>query len=107
VITRGLSAWSGDSGNYWGTQRHHSRLGIRAYCGLPKLKGRKPFGGFVLSHDFVEAALMRRGGWKVRMATDCGGSWEESPRHSSTSLFADRRWLREICSHTKIIGARA
>ena len=79
VITRGLSAWSGDSGNYWG---HNAIIRVAAfaqYCGLPKLKGRKPFGGYVLSHDFVEAALMRRGGWKVRMATDCGGSWEESP----------------------------
>src|SRR5271167_846235 len=79
VVARGLSAWSGDSGNYWG---HNAIIRIAAFaecCGLPELVGRKPFGGFVLSHDFVEAALMRRRGWKVRMATDCGGSWEESP----------------------------
>jgi membrane glycosyltransferase len=105
VISRGLSAWSGDSGNYWG---HNAIIRIPAfaqYCGLPKLKGRKPFGGFVLSHDFVEAALMRRGGWKVRMATDCGGSWEESPPTLIDIAVRDRRWAQGNLQHMKIIGA--
>jgi membrane glycosyltransferase len=105
VIARGLSAWSGDSGNYWG---HNAIIRISAfaqYCGLPKLKGRKPFGGFVLSHDFVEAALMRRGGWQVRMATDCGGSWEESPPTLIDIAIRDRRWAQGNLQHMKIIGA--
>ena len=105
VITRGLSAWSGDSGNYWG---HNAIIRVRAfaqYCGLPKLKGRKPFGGFVLSHDFVEAALMRRGGWKVRMATDCGSSWEESPPTLIDIAVRDRRWAQGNLQHMKIIGS--
>ena len=75
------------------------------YCGLPRLKGRKPFGGFVLSHDFVEAALMRRGGWKVRMATDCGGSWEESPPTLIDIAIRDRRWAQGNLQHMKIIGS--
>jgi membrane glycosyltransferase len=105
VITRGLSAWSGDSGNYWG---HNAIIRVAAFaqnCGLPKLEGRKPFGGFVLSHDFVEAALMRRGGWKVRMATDCGGSWEESPPSLIDVAIRDRRWAQGNLQHMKIIGA--
>jgi membrane glycosyltransferase len=105
VITRGLSAWSGDSGNYWG---HNAIIRVAAFaqnCGLPKLKGRKPFGGFVLSHDFVEAALMRRGGWKVRMATDCGGSWEESPPSLIDIAIRDRRWAQGNLQHMKIIGS--
>jgi membrane glycosyltransferase len=105
VITRGLSAWSGDSGNYWG---HNAIIRVPAfaqYCGLPKLQGRKPFGGFVLSHDFVEAALMRRGGWKVRMATDCGGSWEESPPTLIDVAIRDRRWAQGNLQHMKIIGS--
>ncbi len=105
VITRGLSAWSGDSGNYWG---HNAIIRIAAFaqnCGLPTLAGRKPFGGFVLSHDFVEAALMRRGGWKVRMATDCGGSWEESPPSLIDVAIRDRRWAQGNLQHMKIIGA--
>ncbi|HEY2146125.1 MAG TPA: glucans biosynthesis glucosyltransferase MdoH [Steroidobacteraceae bacterium] len=103
VITRGLSAWSGDSGNYWG---HNAIIRVAAFaqnCGLPKLAGRKPFGGFVLSHDFVEAALMRRGGWKVRMA-DCGGSWEESPPTLIDIAIRDRRWAQGNLQHMKIIG---
>jgi membrane glycosyltransferase len=72
--------------------------------GLPVLKGRKPFGGHVLSHDFVEAALIRRGGWKVRMATDCGGSWEESPPSLIDVAIRDRRWAQGNLQHTKIIG---
>ncbi|HEY0802330.1 MAG TPA: glucans biosynthesis glucosyltransferase MdoH, partial [Steroidobacteraceae bacterium] len=105
VITRGLSAWSGDSGNYWG---HNAIIRVPAfaqYCGLPKLIGRKPFGGFVLSHDFVEAALMRRGGWKVRMATDFGGSWEESPPTLIDITVRDRRWAQGNLQHMKIIGS--
>jgi membrane glycosyltransferase len=105
VITRGLSAWSGDSSNYWG---HNAIIRMAAFaqnCGLPKLSGRKPFGGFVLSHDFVEAALMRRGGWKVRMATDCGGSWEESPPSLIDVAIRDRRWAQGNLQHMKVIGS--
>ena len=49
------------------------------YAGLPELSGRKPFGGHIMSHDFVEAALMRRGGWAIHMAPTLGGSYEECP----------------------------
>jgi membrane glycosyltransferase len=105
IVSRGLAAWSGDSGNYWG---HNAIIRVRAFaqsCGLPELEGRKPFGGHVLSHDFVEAALMRRGGWKVRMATDCGGSWEESPPSLIDVAIRDRRWAQGNLQHMKIIGA--
>jgi membrane glycosyltransferase len=104
VITRGLAAWSGDSGNYWG---HNAIIRMRAFaqnCGLPELRGRKPFGGHILSHDFVEAALMRRGGYKVRMATDCGGSWEESPPSLIDVAIRDRRWAQGNLQHMKIVG---
>jgi membrane glycosyltransferase len=105
VITRGLAAWSGDSGNYWG---HNAIIRVSAFahhCGLPKLEGRKPFGGFIMSHDFVEAALMRRAGYKIRMATDCGGSWEESPPSLIDVAVRDRRWAQGNLQHMKIIGA--
>jgi membrane glycosyltransferase len=104
VITRGLAAWSGDSSNYWG---HNAIIRITAFaasCGLPQLKGRKPFGGHVLSHDFVEAALMRRAGWKVRMTTELGCSWEESPPSLIDIAVRDRRWAQGNLQHTKIIG---
>jgi len=103
VITHGLAAWSGNSGNYWG---HNAIIRMTAFaqnCGLPLLKGRKPFGGHILSHDFVEAALMRRGGYKVRMA-DCGGSWEESPPSLIDVAVRDRRWAQGNLQHMKIVG---
>ena len=105
VITRGLAAWSGDDGNYWG---HNAIIRISAFahcCGLPQLRGRKPFGGFVLSHDFVEAALMRRAGWKVCMATKLTGSWEESPPSLIDMAVRDRRWAQGNLQHSKIIGS--
>ena len=64
----GVAWWSGADGNYWG---HNAILRVAAFaqaCGLPHLKGRKPFGGHIMSHDFVEAAFLRRAGWGVRLA---------------------------------------
>jgi membrane glycosyltransferase len=105
VIIRGLAAWSGGAGNYWG---HNAIIRIAAFaasCGLPELQGRKPFGGHVLSHDFVEAALMRRAGWKVSMASQLTGSWEESPPSLIDIAVRDRRWAQGNLQHLKIIGA--
>ncbi len=105
VIARGLSAWSGDDGNFWG---HNAVIRVTAFaqsCGLPALPGPKPFGGHMMSHDFVEAALMRRAGWKVRMATDLDGSWEESPPSLIEVANRDRRWAQGNLQHIKVIGA--
>ncbi|MFI4889245.1 MAG: glucans biosynthesis glucosyltransferase MdoH [Steroidobacterales bacterium] len=105
VITRGLAAWSGNDANYWG---HNAIIRVAAFagsCGLPELRGRKPFGGHVLSHDFVEAALMRRAGWKVCMATQLPGSWEESPPSLIDIAVRDRRWAQGNLQHLKIITA--
>jgi membrane glycosyltransferase len=105
LIARGVAAWAGNEGNYWG---HNAIIRVAAFaeaCGLPQLPGRKPFGGHVLSHDFVEAALMRRAGWKVRMAPDLDGSWEESPPSLVDIAVRDRRWAQGNLQHSKIIGA--
>lgn len=104
-IARGVSAWAGDDGNYWG---HNAILRLDAFasaCGLPELPGRKPFGGHILSHDFVEAALMRRAGWKVRMADGLGGSYEESPPSLIDMAIRDRRWAQGNLQHVKVLGA--
>mgnify|MGYP003649744792 CR=1 FL=1 len=79
VIAAGLASWTRSAGNYWG---HNAVIRTRAFAdcaGLPHLKGRPPFGGHILSHDFVEAALMRRAGWAIQMAPTLDGSYEESP----------------------------
>src|SRR3954454_8268804 len=106
VIAAGLSAWSGRDGNYWG---HNATRRPRAFaesCGLPDLPGTPPFGGHILSHDFVEAALIRRAGWTVRIAADIAGSYEESPPSIVDFAARDRRWCQGNLQHARIIGAR-
>lgn len=106
VVARGVAAWQGEDGNYWG---HNALIRVRAFaenCGLPELPGRPPFGGHILSHDFVEAALIRRGGWKVRMDFDLDGSWEGSPPSLVEFAARDRRWAQGNLQHIRVIGAR-
>ncbi len=106
IIARGVSAWQGLDGNYWG---HNAIIRVSAFaecCGMPELPGRMPFGGHVLSHDFVEAALIRRGGWQVRMDTDLGGSWEGAPQTLLDLAARDRRWAQGNLQHLKVVGAR-
>ncbi|PIL21325.1 hypothetical protein P775_04875 [Puniceibacterium antarcticum] len=106
IIARGVSAWQGLDGNYWG---HNAIIRVKAFaecCGMPELPGRKPFGGHVMSHDFVEAALIRRGGWQVRMDTDLGGSWEGAPQSLLDLAARDRRWAQGNLQHVKVVGAR-
>ena len=104
VLTRGLRAWFGNAGNYWG---HNCIIRTQAFAecaGLPELKGKPPFGGLILSHDFVEAALVRRGGWAVRMADDIGGSYEAAPPNLLELAQRDRRWCQGNLQHTRLIG---
>lgn len=105
VIATGLAMWSGRDGNYWG---HNAIIRTKAFadhCGLPDLKGKPPFGGHVLSHDFVEAALIRRAGWSVYMLPDLTGSYEESPPSLIDVSVRDRRWCQGNLQHSRIIGA--
>jgi membrane glycosyltransferase len=106
VIATGLAMWSGRDGNYWG---HNAIIRTKAFadhCGLPDLKGKPPFGGHVLSHDFVEAALIRRAGWSVYMLPDLTGSYEESPPSLIDVSVRDRRWCQGNLQHSRVIGAK-
>ena len=105
VIARGVTWWHGSEGNYWG---HNAMLRTRAFAdhaGLPELPGRKPFGGHVLSHDFVEAALMRRGGWAIHLVPQLDGSYEEGPPSLTDLLVRDRRWCQGNLQHGKVVGS--
>jgi membrane glycosyltransferase len=106
VIAAGLSAWMGRDGNYWG---HNAIIRTRAFadhCGLPDLRGRPPFGGHILSHDFIEAGLMLRAGYTVYMLPSLGGSYEESPPSLIDLAARDRRWCQGNLQHARVIGAR-
>jgi|SRR5881394_1765825 len=105
IVARGIAAWAGDDGNYWG---HNAIVRVRAFAaaaGLPLLPGRKPFGGMVMSHDFVEAALLRRAGWSVRMLPTLGGSWEEGPPSLLDVAARDRRWAQGNMQHLAVVGS--
>jgi len=106
LIAHGIAWWHGTEGNYWG---HNAIIRTRAFAaeaGLPHLPGRKPFGGHILSHDFVEAALMRRGGWAVRMVPALRGSYEESPPSLIDVSARDRRWAQGNLQHLAVLPAR-
>ncbi|HEY4266347.1 MAG TPA: glucans biosynthesis glucosyltransferase MdoH, partial [Micropepsaceae bacterium] len=101
----GLAFLQGTDGNYWG---HNAIIRVRAFmrhCGLPKLPGRAPLGGEILSHDFVEAALLKRAGWDVLMAPALGGSYEEPPPTIFDYLKRDRRWCQGNLQHARLILA--
>src|SRR5688572_22329403 len=106
IVARGMASWQGDDGNYWG---HNAIVRVRAFAaaaGLPTLPGKKPFGGAILSHDFVEAALLRRAGWSVRMLPTLGGSWEDSPPSLLDVAARDRRWAQGNIQHLAVVWSQ-
>ena len=106
TFSAGLAALQGPDGNYWG---HNAIIRMRAFLqhgGLPRLSGKPPFGGEIMSHDFVEAAFLRRAGWEVWMAPDLGGSFEEPPPTIYDYLKRDRRWAQGNLQHARVLIAR-
>jgi membrane glycosyltransferase len=94
LFTAGLHFWQLGDSYYWG---HNAIIRIAPFmrhCALGRLPGRGPLSGEILSHDFVEAALMRRAGWKVWLAYDLPGSYEETPPNLLDELKRDRRWCQ-------------
>jgi membrane glycosyltransferase len=92
--TTGAAWWQGSAGPYWG---HNAIIRVAPFadhCALPTLPGAPPMGGWVLSHDQVEAALMRGAGWEVRVIPDEFESWEENPTSLPDFLKRDLRWCQ-------------
>ncbi|HZZ79666.1 MAG TPA: glucans biosynthesis glucosyltransferase MdoH [Gemmataceae bacterium] len=103
VFLEGFAWWSHADGNYWG---HNAIIRVEPFtrhCDLPTLPGAPPFGGEILSHDFVEAALMRRAGLKVCLAEDLDGSYEESPPTLLDFARRDQRWCQGNLHHLRLI----
>ncbi len=105
VYARGLAEMQGRAGPYWG---HNAIFRVRAFaesCGLPALPGRPPLGGPILSHDIVEAALMVRAGWRVRLDPDLSGSYERTPETLVDHAARDRRWCQGNLQHLRLLTA--
>ncbi|MCD9127430.1 glucans biosynthesis glucosyltransferase MdoH [Luteimonas fraxinea] len=106
VIAHGVAWWHGAESNYWGHNALIRTAAFAAHGGLPELQGHTPFRGAVLSHDFVEAALIRRGGWALHMVPTLEGSYEEGPPTLTDMLVRDRRWCQGNLQHGGVLPAR-
>jgi membrane glycosyltransferase len=104
MLASGLAFWQLGESNYWG---HNAILRLRPFaqhCELPRLSGALAFGGAILSHDFVEAAFMRRAGYEVRQLPNLAGSWEEVPANIIDYAARDRRWAQGNLQHLRMLG---
>jgi membrane glycosyltransferase len=106
VFIAGLNYWALDFGNYWGHNAIIRTEPFMQFCDLPSLPGRKPFGGQILSHDFVEAALMLRENWTVWLAYDLEGSYEEAPQALIENAQRERRWCQGNLQHGLVLFAK-
>jgi membrane glycosyltransferase len=104
TYTMGQAWWTGDCGPFWG---HNALLRIKPFaehCVLPALSGTPPLGGDLLSHDQVEAVLMRRAGFEVRvMPVECG-SYEDNPPDAIEFGRRDVRWCQGNMQYLKLLG---
>lgn len=106
LFTAGLHFWQLGESHYWG---HNAILRVAPFmrhCALGKIPGRGPLAGEILSHDFVEAALMRRAGWSVWIAYDLPGSYEEMPPSLLDELKRDRRWCQGNLQNFQLFTAQ-
>jgi len=102
IFAAGLSFWQLGDAQYWG---HNAIIRVKPFmenCALPRLPGDPPLGGEILSHDFVEAALMRRAGYEVWLSYDLEGSYEETPPTLLEELSRDRRWCQGNLQHLRL-----
>ena len=106
LLAEGLATWARSEGNYWG---HNAIIRTRAFAEtamLPHLRGRGGRADLILSHDFVEAGLLRRAGWGVRFLPRVTGSFEETPATLIDYVIRDRRWCRGNLQHLRLLGTR-
>ncbi len=106
VFAAGLTFWQLGESNYWG---HNAIVRLRPFaqfCSLPRLRGSPPFGGEIMSHDIVEAALMRRAGYHIWLVPDIAGSWEEVPTNVIDYAARDRRWAQGNLQHLSVMPMR-
>ncbi|MEJ2345534.1 MAG: glucans biosynthesis glucosyltransferase MdoH [Gammaproteobacteria bacterium] len=105
AFAAGLSFWQLGDGHYWGHNVIIRTAPFMRHCMLPRLPGDGPLSGDIMSHDFVEASLMRRAGWKVWLAYDLPGSFEEAPPTLPDELKRDRRWCHGNLQHLRVMFA--
>jgi membrane glycosyltransferase len=99
----GSAWWHADCGPFWGHNAAVRVAPFREHCQLPELPGKPPFGGHILSHDQIEAVLMRNAGFEVRVLPEEEGSWEEMPPALPDFVGRDLRWCQGNLQYFKLI----
>jgi len=103
LFTAGMRFWQLGESHYWGHNAILRMAPFMAHCALAPLPGDGPLAGEVMSHDFVEAALMRRAGWKVWVADELDGSYEQVPPNLLAELQRDRRWCHGNLQNSRLM----
>jgi membrane glycosyltransferase len=104
LFTAGMQYWQLGEAHYWG---HNAIIRVEPFmkhCGLGTLPGTGSLAGEILSHDFVEAALMRRAGYEVWLVGDLEGSYEQQPPHLLAELQRDRRWCQGNLQNARLMA---
>lgn len=104
LFTAGMQYWQLGESHYWG---HNAIIRVEPFmkhCALAPLAGRGGLSGDILSHDFVEAALMRRAGYHVWLVNDLVGSYEQQPPSLLEELQRDRRWCQGNLQNARLIA---
>ena len=104
LFSAGMQYWQLGESHYWGHNAIIRIAPFMAHCALAPLPGRGGLSGDILSHDFVEAALMRRAGWQTWLVPDLPGSWEQQPPHLLAELQRDRRWCQGNLQNARLIA---
>ncbi|NWG24722.1 MAG: glucans biosynthesis glucosyltransferase MdoH [Pseudorhodoplanes sp.] len=102
--TTGATWWQGDCGPYWGHNAIFRIAPFHDHCQLPPLPADALFGGHVLSHDQIEAVLMRRAGYEVRVMPEEDHSWEENPPTLIEFIRRDLRWCQGNMQYWYFLG---
>lgn len=106
ALAEGLAKWSDREGNYWGHNAIIRTAAFASCAGIPRLNTIRSKGALILSHDFVEAGLLRRAGWAVRFMPRIKGSYEEVPATLVDYVLRDRRWCQGNLQHLNILGSK-
>ncbi|MEM6849598.1 MAG: glucans biosynthesis glucosyltransferase MdoH, partial [Pseudomonadota bacterium] len=104
AYTHGAVWWSGDCGPYWGHNALIRTVPFRDHCRLPILPGDGPLGGHIMSHDQVEAVMMRRAGYPVRVLVEEGESFEENPPTLPDFIRRELRWCQGNMQYFSLLG---
>ena len=103
-FTMGSAWWQADCGPFWG---HNALVRVQPFaehCKLPVLPGKPPLGGHVLSHDQVEAAMMRAADYEVRVMPVEAESWEDNPPTLLDFLKRDMRWCQGNMQYFQLLN---